>query len=154
MPPFCCGGRRCAADIKRRVEGNSELLLDDEHTASQQSPITVTEAESPLTLKFYARHDWPYFNCTDEQIQRMRKKFEKDVQKSTEEDNASQATGGKAKKYEPKHATAQPMTENQIYGWYQHRAYRYLKKDRGIFVFPREGDPLIKLILASKWMGH
>ncbi|KAL7739085.1 hypothetical protein ACLKA6_011416 [Drosophila palustris] len=149
MPPFCCGGRRCAADIKRRVEGNSETWLDGEQTASQESPITVTEAESPLTLKFYARHDWPYFNCTDDQIKRMRDKFEKDVQKSSETDNASQTTGDKAKKYEPKHATAQPMTENQIYGWYQHRAYRYLKKDRGIFVFPREGDPLIKIILAS-----
>ncbi|XP_062120880.1 uncharacterized protein LOC133835038 [Drosophila sulfurigaster albostrigata] len=149
MPPFCCGGRRSAADIKRRMEGNGE----EDDAALQLSPITVTEAESPLTLKFYARHDWPYFNCTNEEIKRMRNKFEKDVQDSSESVNVSLTTGEKVAKYEPKHATAQPMTENQIYGWYQHRAYRYLKKDRGIFVFPREGDPLIKLIQASNWMN-
>ncbi|XP_032595372.1 uncharacterized protein LOC116805715 [Drosophila grimshawi] len=148
MPPFCCGGRRCAADIRRRQEVDGGL--EDEQTGTTaSSPITVSSAEYPLTLKFYARHDWPYFNCTDEDVRRMREVLDK---KGAAEDATTE--GDAPKRYVPKHATAQPMTENQIYGWYQHRAYRYLKKDRGIFVFPREGDPLIKVIQASKWIGR
>lgn len=62
------------------------------------------------------------------------------------------AEDGTVAKYEPKHPTAQPMTANQIYGWYHHRAFQYKAKDRGIFVFPRESDPLIKLILETNLM--
>ncbi|XP_064539183.1 uncharacterized protein LOC135428967 [Drosophila montana] len=140
MPPFCCGGRRCAKD-----------KLSGENNVHTKSPISATEAERPLTLKFYARHDWPYFNCTDEEIRRMREKFD--------QDNLSAGSKDKPKdtaetEYVPKHATGQPLTENQIYGWYHHRAFRYLKKDRGIFVFPREGDALIKIIQAANKMSR
>lgn len=137
MPPYCCGGRRCAADLQKNLEN------ENENGGVKEKPITVTEAETPLTLKFYARHDWPYFRCTDEEIQRMRKKFDKTLTGS-----ASDLEEGAP--YVPKHVTPQPITENQVYGWYQHRAYRYFKKDRGIYVFPREGDELIKTILACK----
>ncbi|KRF77890.1 uncharacterized protein Dvir_GJ25934 [Drosophila virilis] len=137
MPPFCCGGRRCA---KQKLEDGDEQA---------EFPVTVTEAESPLTLKFYARHDWPYFNCTDEQLRRIREKFN---QKGPDHADGAQPPE-EPKTYDPKHATAQPLTENQIYGWYHHRAYRYKQQDRGIHVFPREADPLIKLILETNLMA-
>ncbi|KRF77891.1 uncharacterized protein [Drosophila virilis] len=144
MPPFCCGGRRCAKDKQ-----------SGQDAGHNKSPISATDAERPLTLKFYARHDWPYFNCTDEEIRRMREKFDRDSLSEENVDGAAKPKDTVAKKqYVPKHATAQPLTENQIYGWYQHRAFRYLKKDRGIFVFPREGDPLIKIIQAANQMGR
>lgn len=141
MPPYCCGGRTCAKDLKGDNDGGGG-------ENGGEKLITVTEAETPLTLKFYARHDWPYYNCTDEEIARMRKKFEK--KQDGDEDDDEEDEDGMRKPYVPKHKTPQPMTENQVYGWYQHRAYRYLKHDRGIFIFPREGDELIKTILACK----
>lgn len=146
MPPFCCGGRRCAKDLEEKTNADGGDTTEEQQ--AKASPITVTEAEKPLTLKFYARHDWPYYRCTDDEIKRMREKFDKKGPEINVPDSQ-----GNFKKYEPKHSTPQPVTENQIYGWYHTRAYPYKPKDRGVFVFPREADPLIKLILETNLMA-
>ncbi|XP_034667483.1 uncharacterized protein LOC117900995, partial [Drosophila subobscura] len=147
---FCCGGRRCAKDAAQKEETNAvaDKTKDVIH-------LTVSDYERPLTLKFYARHDWPYFNCTPEEIRKMREKLDPESLKISGRlsDVKSQSSIEKGiQKVE--HATAQPMTVNQIYGWYQDRAYRYLKQDRGIFTFPHENDPLIQQILRDKNNKH
>ncbi|XP_026843617.1 uncharacterized protein LOC113565527 [Drosophila persimilis] len=151
MPPFCCGGRRCANDAAQK-EGLQGQMEGDE--AKDTIYTTAADYERPLTLKFYARHDWPYFNCTPEEIRQIREKLDPESlkvagrltdarrQSSSEDVVLTQKVD---------HPTAQPMTENQIYGWYQDRAYRYLKRDRGIFVFPHENDPYIQQILSNKF---
>lgn len=57
---------------------------------------------------------------------------------------------GEEQEFEMKHATPQPMTVNQMYGWYSDRAHRYLRRDRGTFVFPHENDPLFQQVLMNK----
>ncbi|XP_017849348.1 uncharacterized protein LOC108604397 [Drosophila busckii] len=142
MPPFCCGGRTCAEDLKRGQTRKSDA-------SKAESILNITDAERPLTLKFYARHDWPYFNCSPEELARWRGRTEADDRQDLLNVSTAPNVEKQIKKYDPKHVTATPLTENQIYGWYQDRAYRYTPKDRGVFVFPREADPLIKIILAS-----
>lgn len=122
-------------------EGGRESLRETIYT-------TTAEYERPLSLKFYARHDWPYFNCTDQEVQRIREKLDpvslQNARKIISLDK------GVDEKYEMKHNTPQPMTVNQIYGWYSDRAHRYLRRDRGTFVFPHENDPMIEQILRNK----
>ncbi|XP_068150925.1 uncharacterized protein [Drosophila tropicalis] len=153
MPPFCCGGRRCAADLARERQNVSQKLGKK---ASDELLTTDVDYVRPLALKFYARHDWPYFNCTEEEIYKMR------VQRDPESLNmaarlsppvpsvpSTKSLKGPSK-YVVKHATATPITTNQVYGWYQDRAFLYPKSDRGVFIFPRQEDPLIKQILRDR----
>ncbi|XP_022230587.2 uncharacterized protein LOC111079637 [Drosophila obscura] len=148
-PPFCCGGRRCAQDAAQK----DELLDGVADKTKDKINVTASDYERPLTLKFYARHDWPYFNCTPEEIQQMREKLDPESLKITarlSEAQSQSSTEVLVRTQKVEHATAQPMTVNQIYGWYQDRAQRYLKQDRGVFVFPHENDPLIQQILRDK----
>lgn len=147
MPPFCCGGRRCAKDLDQDD-------LNEGGRASMREPVytTTAEYERPLSLKFYARHDWPYFNCTDAEVRLIREKLDPGSLKNARKIASHEE--GVEEKYEMKHATPQPMTANQIYGWYSDRAHRYLKRDRGTFVFPHENDPMIEQILRNKILMH
>ncbi|XP_020810632.1 uncharacterized protein LOC110185955 [Drosophila serrata] len=147
MPPFCCGGRRCAKDSEQ------EKLNEGQGGDSKDLVYTTTaEYERPLSLKFYARHDWPYFNCTDTDIRQIREKLDPDSLKNAK--RMASVDEDEEEKYELKHSTPQPMTVNQIYGWYSDRAHRYLKEDRGTFVFPHENDPMIEQILRDKIHTH
>ncbi|XP_016945782.3 uncharacterized protein [Drosophila suzukii] len=143
MPPFCCGGRRCAKDleVEKPNEGGRQSMRETIYT-------TTAEYERPLSLKFYARHDWPYFNCTNQEARLIREKL--DPESLLNARKIASHDEGVEEKYEMKHNTPQPMTYNQIYGWYSDRAYRYLKRDRGTFVFPHENDPMIEQILRNK----
>nr|XP_016945782.1 uncharacterized protein LOC108021531 [Drosophila suzukii] len=143
MPPFCCGGRRCAKDleVEKPNEGGRQSMRETIYT-------TTAEYERPLSLKFYARHDWPYFNCTNQEARQIREKL--DPESLLNARKIASHDEGVEQKYEMKHNTPQPMTFNQIYGWYSDRAYRYLKRDRGTFVFPHENDPMIEQILRNK----
>jgi len=143
MPPFCCGGRRCAKDleVEKTNEGGRQSMRETIYT-------TTAEYERPLSLKFYARHDWPYFNCTNQEARLIREKL--DPESLLNARKIASHDEGVEEKYEMKHNTPQPMTYNQIYGWYSDRAYRYLKRDRGTFVFPHENDPMIEQILRNK----
>ncbi|XP_043642507.1 uncharacterized protein LOC122612757 [Drosophila teissieri] len=143
MPPFCCGGRRCANDLveENLNEGGRESLRETIYT-------TTAEYERPLSLKFYARHDWPYFNCTSQEVRRIREKLDPVSLQNARK--IASLDKGVEEKYQMKHNTPQPMTVNQMYGWYSDRAHRYLKRDRGTFVFPHENDPMIEQILRNK----
>ncbi|XP_017108866.3 uncharacterized protein [Drosophila bipectinata] len=143
MPPFCCGGRRCAKDLEWEKQNE-----DGRDSGRETIYTTMPEYERPLSLKFYARHDWPYFNCNDQEVRHMRAKLDPESLKNASK--MAKLDDGEGQKYEMKHATPQPMTVNQIYGWYSDRAHRYLKRDRGTFVFPHENDPMIQQILRGK----
>ncbi|XP_030376749.1 uncharacterized protein LOC115625736 [Scaptodrosophila lebanonensis] len=143
--PGCCGGRTCADDLRVEREKKRKQLMDcDPEGAKAIKNYMLSPAEyvQPLALKFYARHDWPYFHCKKEDVQHIREVFDKEGL------NQEERLDGVVNV--PKRPTPLPVTENQIYGWYQHRAYRYLRKDRGVFVFPREMDPAIKVMQTDK----
>ncbi|XP_046866406.1 uncharacterized protein LOC124460159 [Drosophila willistoni] len=147
MPPFCCGGRRCAADLSRE---HQNVLQKLGKKASDELLTTDVDYVRPLALKFYARHDWPYFHCTKEEIYKMRVQCDpKSLDMAAKLSPPRKSLEGPAK-YVIKHATATPITTNQVYGWYHDRAFYYPKTDRGVFIFPRQEDPLIKQILRDR----
>ncbi|KRF98731.1 uncharacterized protein Dwil_GK27226 [Drosophila willistoni] len=150
MPPYCCGGRLCAEDVTRE---RRRMMQEQGYDTADESLTVPGDYVRPLSLKFYARHDWPYFNCTDDEIQKMRAQHDPESLKLSAKLSPTVAEKGTAKeptRFVVKRATAVPITENQIYGWYEDRAHRYLKRDRGVFVFPREADPMIQQILTDR----
>ncbi|XP_023163039.2 uncharacterized protein LOC111594113 [Drosophila hydei] len=78
-------------------------------------------ADGPLTFKFYARHDWPYFNCSDEKLQEMREKHRRDLLPEANSNVVAKPSAISVSPPAARHVRTRPMTENQMYGWYQQR---------------------------------
>ncbi|TDG44200.1 hypothetical protein AWZ03_009374 [Drosophila navojoa] len=90
----------------------------------------ILDAERPLTTKFYARHDHSYYHCDDETLEKMREKYHRkllpEMNAKVNGNVVATPSSQSASQPVPRHVSTQPMTENQMYGWYQHRAFDFL----------------------------